>query len=55
MLFAASGGAMRAWLEQEEGAQLVDDKKHKPLRAVMQRTARRLFQARAAASGAWLQ
>ncbi len=55
MMFAAVGGTLRVWLEQEEGSLLVDEKKHKPLRAMPQRTARRLAQAWAAASGAWLQ
>jgi hypothetical protein len=34
--------ATRMWLEQEEGAVLVDSKKHKPREAVPQRSARRL-------------
>lgn len=55
MMFAAYGGTMRVWLEQEEGAVLVDDKKHKSLRALPQRGARRLSHAWAAAFGAWLQ
>ena len=35
----------RMWLEQEEGAVLVDSKKHKPREAVPQRSARRVVEA----------